>query len=284
MKNLFLFLIFSVIRLITYSQIIYKDIEPDLNMIVQENGSSALIADSIDINQDSTFDLKFCLSYAYSFVSPHYDESFQFGFMLQDSGNQVATDSGPYCKLAPFNQSDTIGNQLSWSENSAGMVIDPVNHIECNRFPTERYVGFRIFRNDACYYGWLQLELGAQLMDVGEVSYAYAKIAGYAYNSVPEYGLLAGDTLSSVEIPNSLGNSLNSGIKLVIHEGLLTLICEESILDTRIFDISGRILHTGWNSQNSKVTIDCSGWRPGCYLIQVKRKSGLATAKLLLFK
>ncbi|MBK7213659.1 MAG: T9SS type A sorting domain-containing protein [Bacteroidales bacterium] len=284
MKNLLLLLSLLASSVLTFSQIVYTNLEPELNMVVLENGSFASTLDSIDVNQDSTFDLKLSLSYSYSFVSPHFDESFQFSFRSLDSSSQVATDIGPYCKLAPFTLSDTIGSQLTWMDNGSGMVINPVFNIQCNRFPSDHYVGFRIHKNESYYYGWLLLQTGAQLMDVGGVSSAYAKISGYAYNMTPKYGLLAGDTISSIQIPDSFPDTLNvsKGIKLQLLDHQLTLICEEPILNIRVYDISARLLYSGKNLQESKATIDCSQWRPGCYIVQVKRKSSNSTVKFVL--
>ncbi len=145
---------------------------------------------------------------------------------------------------------------------------------------SDYYLGLRLLQSGQTYYGWVRLRVNVTS------SYASVIVRDYAYNSIPDQPILAGQTTATGIIENSFTSSVNlfpnpATNLLTIDNGKLTI---ENVI---IYEMSGRKVysenHHNTNT-NSEITIDVSKIPAGVYIVQIKSADFNATKKLVIEK
>lgn len=157
--------------------IIYTDI-PDFSLITVFDSTNpgvswiplpqdTLITDSIDVDLDGIFDVKFYLKHWYSFISAsnpaaNYGCSISVGTILPT--DTIAFYDTHYWWIADLYLNDLVSNSLHYdyfSINSTGRFISyqfGTGPPGIHNFTGEKYLGFKMFRNNKTMFGWVRIE------------------------------------------------------------------------------------------------------------------------------
>ncbi|OFY23774.1 MAG: hypothetical protein A2W98_02610 [Bacteroidetes bacterium GWF2_33_38] len=158
------------------AQIIYTDIDPDTTIVCP----STVPCTGCDSSHFFYFDLNLDGSDDFYLTARHY----QF-----EEGNWY---DGYTLLIEPL---DT--NALYWTYLSYGSIIGEnltwytIATFNSWPFNTDHYVGLRLFKNNQLYYGWLLIR-PVVLSDRG------ITIKEYAYNTIPNKSIKAGETITGV--------------------------------------------------------------------------------------
>jgi ureidoglycolate hydrolase len=188
------------------AQIVYTDVNPDTTITQSTNGSSAY---SLDMNNDGITDVTMT-----AMLNGTVSRSVQVG---TSSGSQVLNYSAPapggnVILLAKARNNNAIissttpsGTNSIWS-NAQNVYFRRIQRIVINRPPyyanvtwgdwsnnTDRYLAVRISVAGAWHYGWVRLSVIVSMTSA--VSFT---IRDYAYNSIPNQPILAGETSCTV--------------------------------------------------------------------------------------
>lgn len=216
----------------TISQIIYTDI-PDTTIAFPE---IPYLGDSsnyfyFDLNNDSNNDYYFRLHHWQTWETPSAQpHHFVNQFNAVQPSLIAITSEGPFCAI-DFNPNDTISNSLNWSYVGEIYVNIPMVDINCNLPFEDKYYGLKIQINDESHFGWVQLDANTEQITV----------KGYAYNSIPDMPILAGQTQAvSVDEPDLMESVFieNRNGKLLIN----TKTSLNLIKQITIYNLSGQVV------------------------------------------
>jgi hypothetical protein len=170
------------------ARIIYTDINPDTTKtgLVEFSTSQTY---NLDLNNDGTIDfmIKAYASHIYFSAAAGVE-------IYSLKTDKVARDNFPLdSSLLAMNYGDTIRSNLNWvnTTNSASKFLrayaNPGNRWWGNwTDSTDHYLGLKIKQGSNTYYGWVRLSVS---VIIGKSS---VTIKDYAYNSIPDKRILAG--------------------------------------------------------------------------------------------
>jgi hypothetical protein len=208
-KKLFCLLIFSVIAGNIYSQIEYYNYSPDTVIIINENWNSD--PDSafflMDINGDSIDDIEFKIHYKYVYFSPSCNHGFYIKVKSINGKNKFSGSlSGGPCGLTAYSFGAIISDNNNWNPFYLSNYV-LFNYcgwpVTCSPFNNDKYLAFTDTINNSCHYGWILLSTDNYGGYYNEPGYVRLTVNEFAYNSDPYNGIIAGDTITSLE-PSSI--------------------------------------------------------------------------------
>lgn len=145
---------------------------------------------------------------------------------------------------------------------------------------SDYYLGLRLLQSGQTHYGWVRLRVDATH------SYASLIVKDYAYNTIPNQPILAGQTTATGIIENSFAASINlfpnpATNQLIIDNGQWT------IENVAIHDLTGREVYNEnqqTSNSNLAIRIDVSKFPAGVYSVQIQSADFIATKKLVVEK
>jgi hypothetical protein len=186
-KTLFAFTSITLIFFSSKAQIVYTDVTPD-STIFSPTGSYSL---SLDLNNDGTSDFKFTVTSGISHCSPEGNGHQSSANVTPLSGSKTANSGGLPSALQ---ESEIIDSLLTWSSGSNEVLKSKQSGSFCfgssGKWPSfnDRYLGLKISSGGNVYYGWARLSVYADGFS------SSITIKDYAYNSIPNQSILAGQT------------------------------------------------------------------------------------------
>ena len=270
------------------AQIVYTDVIPDSTMYSHGNGRFAVTKNyNLDLNNDANND--FILT-AYSYSSLSSSTSRVSASPL--NGNAVKdtlVNSDNVSIPLQFNaviDSNLLSHQ-SWQTTGLNIMkkevfLNPGQGLWNNL--SDYYLGLRLLQSGQAYYGWVRLRVDVT------TSYASVIIRDYAYNSIPNQPILAGQTIATGITESSFASSIHLFPNPATNE--LTISLDASggklkIESVEIYDVTGREVfsanHQTPNS-NPKISIDVSKFPAGVYAVQIKTPDFIGTKKLIIQK
>lgn len=168
----------------TDAQIVYTDISP--NTIMDNTQINTSLSELIDLNNDGTADLEITSDFYSNSYSAHLRVMRAHAIGEDHIANSVGYWYFCFCSVQANNYGDTIGsNQPSVFWRKVGYLGIPwaFNYWEDGQ---EHYLGVRLKFKGAIHYGWLRMRIG------GSHS---VEIMDYAYNSIPNQPIIAGQSL-----------------------------------------------------------------------------------------
>ena len=254
------------------AQIVYTYINPDTT-----------IANRIyylDLNNDGTTDDTISI-----FVSRPYIGECRVSkvsiFAL--NGNAVASSTYPLA----MNLNDTISSGDTWSASGDLRLIRSGDPTSCPNDTVgywtndiDYYLGLKLIVGTYTYYGWLRMQITVNLNAASGI------IKDYAYNSIPDQLILAGQTIATGIIENSFASSIKlfpnpASNQLTIDKGKLKI---ESVT---IYDLTGREVYSENHqtpNSNPEISIDVSKFPAGVYAVQIQTADFIETKKLIVKK
>jgi hypothetical protein len=181
------------------STIIYTDVKPD--SVIKYGVRQQY---NLDLNNDGITDFIIGFNYIQNRCGGEGVANRMSEYISPVGGyNQVLdTNGGPPAPAGTLNSSAVIGPDAQWSatpgqnlltvENSQGTCPWGTNHFGAWYNVSDKYLGLKFIKNNNIYYGWVRLtSSGTSLTNFNEYSLT---LKDYAYNSIPNQSILAGQT------------------------------------------------------------------------------------------
>lgn len=229
------------------AQVVYTDIDPDFS-----GGQDSFYVISFD--DDGPFDIEFeneihssDPTKGYFTVRPVPGVKI-LGTLQSITAYPYALDSGDI--IGPGDE-DFIGSGYGHIMNSGGSTGSWID-VE------DKYLGVEFYIDGNKHYGWVRLDVD----DSEAVNYV---IKDYAYESNPDWPILAGAT-ESLSVDDS---QLQSQVLVFSSQQMLYFInTNESDLNYEIFSINGQKVHTG-KVKSGDTEVDISQLSRGMYLVKI---------------
>lgn len=231
-------------------QIIYTDIIPD------EGGPGYLY--NLDINNDTTND--FAIRHFNSATSSSLDFYNILACGPLNSNNaMLGYDAGNFEYPFALSSGAPISAGAAGSWMNVG--FQTMNYNSCNYYYSawcansgDKFLGLRFDVGGSIYYGWARIEVGATAGDW--------LIKDYAYNSVADQPILAGQTLGVEDF------SPNKFAKITCVDRIVTISQLQGDASFRVISITGQVVKDG-NTSLETQDISLETFSSGVYVVEV---------------
>jgi hypothetical protein len=255
----------------TNAQIVYTDVVPDTTASCST--SPCFKSYNIDLNNDGTTDFTLH-TYSNEFVCGN------FGVPLKIRQVHVNSRSGNRTDTLMLNASDTIGSNLAFSTDTllrktvVNCTPGPLNASYGNwSNSSDHYLGLRLAVGGNIYYGWARLNVATISGPV------YFTVKDYAYNTVANAFILAGQTIATGITENSFASSINLFPNPATNHFTIALGSKNKKVEVKITDISGKVIPIAIVTTTSKdpdsyreqkVEVDTKDFAAGIYIVQIQ--------------
>jgi Secretion system C-terminal sorting domain len=262
------------------AQIVYTDVIPDSTML--DNILIGLNTKNYNLDLDNNTNDDFILSASYGpdlfgvSVSVVYASPLN-GNALKDT---LTTGNVPI----PLQLNAVIDSNLllqqSWQTSGSHTLrrsggIGPVglwNNL------SDYYLGLRLLQSGQTYYGWVRLRVNVTS------SYASVIVRDYAYNSIPDQPILAGQTTITAITENSFASLINLFPNPATNQLTIALGNNTKKAEVTITDISGKLIYTTTTTDAQKIEVNTKEFAEGIYVVQIQTADFIAKKKLVIAK
>ncbi len=262
------------------AQIVYTDVIPD-DTISQGTYN-------LDLNNDGTNDFVITHSVT-TFICAGQPRPNRYIRVTPLGTNQVACYSGTNATKMTLN-ANIDASVLTWN-NSVNQLMASRTYHPLGCTPSVQggqwinavngYLGLKLISSGNTYYGWARLNT----LDANSFT-----IKDYAYNTIPNQHILAGQTTVTGIIENSFASSINLFPNPADNQ--LTISPDVSggklkIENVTIYDLTGREVYTENHrtpNSNPEIIIDVSKFPKGIYVVRIQAGDFIATKKLIIKK
>ena len=257
------------------AQIVYTDVNPDSSVACNGNQNCNLTY-FLDLNNDGLVDFRINLGYYY------HNFNVRWVNIIDSVGNAFAISTNGAKKLF---MNDTIGPSQTWQHDSLAYLrrwSSAVNGSYLGEwiYETGKYLGLALNVSGLTYYGWVRLDV---TVDASSGT-CICIIKDYAYNSIPNQPILAGQTIATGIIENSFASSINLFPNPATNHVTIELPNANEKFDVTIIDITGKIVYTTAASETQKLEVNTNDFVEGIYLVQFKTADFIETLKLIIQK
>ena len=264
------------------AQIVYTEVLPDSTMYCAGIGSCYL-SYNLDVNNDANYD--FTLE---AQKIPIGSSSVKTVSVTPLHGNAVRdtlVDSIIVSMPLPFNAiiDSNLLLQQSWQTSGLNALKVYFN------LPTQGlwdnvsdyYLGLRLLQSGQTYYGWVRLRV-----DVTS-TYASLIIRDYAYNTIPNQPILAGQTMTTAIIENTLASSMNIFPNPASNE-LTTNFTLEEPADVQfvLYDIVGNLIvlasEENYAAGPNRKEMNVEQVPSGIYQLAIKTNQSVISRKVIV--
>lgn len=283
-------MMFSVIA---NAQIVYTDVNPNIVLSCTFSLGNPCSGDySLDLNNDGIND--FVLSARKKLLNcgvcgPNPVASLADGdsAVISSTFNSwIADTTGGYAL------NTLIDSSLGWTNAIHTLVTKRVNCVSCAPSPgihivyhpaignwnnvSGNYLPLKVQVGADFYYGWIKLGVS-----IGN-NFVSVTIMEYAYNSIPNQPILAGQTTITGVIENSFAASINLFPNPVTNYLTIALGNNTKKVEVNIADITGKIIYTTFSGETQKIEVSTKDFSEGVYLVQVQSEAFIATKILVV--
>ncbi len=264
------------------AQIVYTDVNPDiLQFCTATSLNSCFIEDSIDINNDGIFDLK--LEGAAYVTGQHSNPPPRRGYIRVSPLHGSAAKTDTSGKPLSMNLNDIIDSSGSWLTTAYQILISskygPGSAPPSGNWlaGTDKYLGLKIVSGGQTNYCWVQLNI---------TSTAFAAsftVKDYAYNSISNQPILAGQTTATGIIENSFASSINLFPNPATNNLTIDLGNNKKV-EVAIADITGKIIYSSIARDMQKVEVNTQDFADGIYFVKIQTEDFIETKKIVIKK
>ena len=273
------------------AQIVYTDVNPDI--LLNCSGNNVCSEEySLDLNDDGISDFILatnklsnscgrCTANGILVIGPVYSAE-----ISATAQSWIADTVGGYAL------NTLIDSSLGWTNDShilAKASRDCVPCVRGNYFvdvPPRgpwsnifgKYLALKTQVGTDFYYGWIKLGVGIN------ISFVTITIMEYAYNSLPNQPILAGQTMTTGIIENSLASSIDLFPNPADDHLAIDLGENSREVQITITDITGKIIYNTIASDAQKVEVNTKDFAEGIYLVQIQAGGLMGTKKLIVQK
>jgi hypothetical protein len=263
------------------AQIVYTDVNPDTSMICSSYPCSKTYG--LDLNNDGTVD--FTLSASHNHVTCSFQN------YSDTKSVSIFSQGGNLAAASPITTNYSIGNNLSFSTNGVTLrsIVTGSPAPQCPVVPgsfgswtnpTDYYIGLRLSVGADTYFGWARLNV-----DVASTSTTVScTVKDYAYNTIPNQSILAGQTVATGINENSFASLINLFPNPATNYFTIALPNANEKVEITITDITGKIIYSTTVSETQKIEVNTNDFAEGVYLVQVQSADFIATKKLVVEK
>ena len=141
----------------------------------------------------------------------------------------------------------------------------------------DKYLALKIQVSGNIYYGWARLDAGGDGLDI--------TIKDYAYNSIPNQPILAGQTtIVTGIIENSFASSINLFPNPAENHLTISLGSNNPKVELTISDLTGKVIYTTLATDTQKIEVNTKDFAEGIYVVQIQTADFIATKKLVVEK
>ena len=270
------------------AQIVYMDVNPDSTMYCNAPVNPCNKNYNLDLNNDANND----------FIIGSHAWNFMVSALLFDDGISVSPLNGNAVKDTLLG-SDTVsiplqlnavidGNLLlnqSWHTSGSNYMKDTMaygsgpyyGHGLWNNL-SDYYLGLRLLLSGQTYYGWVRLRVDVTL------GHASVIIRDYAYNSIPDSAIFAGQTIATGIIENSFASSIHLFPNPATNNLTISLGSNNRKVEVTIADITGKIIYKTIARNAQKVEVNTEDFAAGVYVVQIQTPDFLETKRLVVEK
>ena len=276
---------------VTNAQVVYTDMNPDI--LLNCSGNNVCSEEySLDLNDDGISDFILatnklsnscgrCTANGILVIGPVYSAE-----ISATAQSWIADTVGGYAL------NTLIDSSLGWTNDShilAKASRDCVPCVRGNYFvdvPPRgpwsnifgKYLALKTQVGTDFYYGWIKLGVGIN------ISFVTITIMEYAYNSLPNQPILAGQTMTTGIIENSLASSIDLFPNPADDHLAIDLGENSREVQITITDITGKIIYNTIASDAQKVEVNTKDFAEGIYLVQIQAGGLMGTKKLIVQK
>ncbi len=276
------------------AQIVYTDINPDTTIIrtrLNQRGHVS-IQQNMDLNNDGIPDLKFTLTSSIISGFPPQWYGYTAGTILATplNGSAILMDSSGY--PAKMNQNDIISANANWETIANQIIFKKLlsNGTTTNtgnwNTATGGFLGLRVIAGGQTHYCWIQMNAAAFVS--GSIA-ATLTLMDYAYNSIPNQAILAGETIATGINENSFASSINLFPNPANDYFTITLGSSKKNVEVAIADITGKIIpiaigNTTTANETNKIEMNTGEFAEGIYIVKIQSGESIATKKIIIKK
>ena len=268
------------------AQIVYTDVIPDTSMTCPNNPCNKSY--SLDLNNDGTVD--FTLRTVNNVLTCSFQNfiSTKSVSILSQSGNLAASNM--------LFANSSIGSSLSFSTNSVTLrsIVTGFIGPGCTGSlgttgswinTSDYYLGLQFALGGNTYYGWVRLNV----VVASSSSTVSCTVKDYAYNTIPNQLILAGQTTTTGINENSFVSSINLFPNPATNNLTITLASSSKNVSVTIIDITGKMIYSttasGLNNyREQQVEINTEDFAAGVYVVQIQTADFLGTKKFIVRK
>ena len=146
---------------------------------------------------------------------------------------------------------------------------------------SDKYIPLQLDLSSQKIYGWARLDAATDA--------ASFTVKDYAYNSIPNQPILAGETNTTGIIDNSFASSINLFPNPANNHLTIDVVSNNQTVEVTITDISGKIIYTTIardpdNNREQKVEVNTKDFAAGIYVVQIQTADFIGTKKLVVKK
>ena len=271
-KIIIILFISGFFKLNVSSQIVYTEISPDLESIINPNSQTAAGICSIDLNKDAYEE--------YNFRWDDYGNNQWYVHMTfyENGLNNIALDGDNTTSygsriIKQFTKNQEINSSLNWGNSYAEPIIGDMDNSANFLDKGDRYIGVQFQIESSIYYGWVLVNFSTSQSE------KKLTIKSYAYNSTPGQFILAGEGEPfDLGIKDKEVEKLSVSPNPISEKIDLTSFKIANYNTFQLFDNSGKLIKSG-NFEDE--FIDASAFDSGVYLLSVQSEDTSYTLKLL---
>ena len=143
---------------------------------------------------------------------------------------------------------------------------------------SDYYLGLRLLLSGQTYYGWVRLRVDVTL------GHASVIIRDYAYNSIPDSAIFAGQTIATGINENSFASSIKLFPNPANNHLTISLGSNNKKVEVTIADITGKIIYTTTATDTHKIEVNSEDFAAGVYVVQIQTADFIGTKKLVVEK
>ncbi len=145
----------------------------------------------------------------------------------------------------------------------------------------DKYLALKIQVAGNIYYGWARLDAGGDGLDI--------TIKDYAYNSIPNQSILAGQTTATGISENSFASSINLFPNPANDHLTIDLGSKNKEVEVTITDITGKIIYSTTASDpdsywEQKLEVNTEDFAAGIYVVKIQSAGFIGMKKLIIKK
>ncbi len=265
------------------AQIVYTDVTPD--QVISATTIPSTEDYNIDLNNDGINDYKISCSRSGG-ICPLAPSSRLYINFISDSAlnsNAVVTGTSITYPLA-MNLNDSISSGLSFS--SFGYLRRNTSGGPCTgtfgvwSYSIDRYLGLKLIVGGNTYYGWARMQIDVV------TGIPSCTIKDYAYNSIPNQPILAGDTgtVPTGIFENSFSSSINLFPNPANNHLTIALGSNNKNVEVAIADMTGKIIYTTIAYETNRIEVNTSEFAEGIYIVQIGTEKYIETKKFIVKK